>query len=195
VGKGECLSTSSGAATHIALLRAINVGGTKKIAMADLRDFMGALRFQDVQSLLQTGNLVFRSDAGTNADLERLLETEAKKRLDLDTDFFVRSAEEWEAVIAQNPFPDEAASDPGHLVVMALKDAPAAASVSALRAAIQGPELVSAADKQLYAVYPAGIGRSRLTLKLIESALGTRATGRNWNTVLKLAALAGTPAG
>ena len=184
--------TSAGAATHIALLRAINVGGNKKLAMADLRDFMVALDFQCVQSLLQTGNLVFRSNGRTSAELERMLENEAKKRLDLDTDFFVRSTEEWDAVIAQNPFPSEAESDPSHLVVMALKDAPAAAVLSALQAAIQGPELVRADGKELYVVYPAGIGRSRFTLKLIEGKLGTRATGRNWNTVLKIAALAGT---
>ena len=185
--------TPAGAATHIALLRAINVGGTKKIAMAELRDFMAALGFQDVRSLLQTGNLVFRSEARTNADLERVLETEAKKRLDLDTDFFVRDRKEWDAVIARNPFPDEAESDPSHLVVMLLKGAPAAAAVKALQAAIQGPELVRADGKRLYVVYPAGIGRSRLTNKLIEDKLGTRATGRNWNTVLKIAALAATP--
>ena len=185
--------TPAGAATHIALLRAINVGGTKKIAMAELRDFMAALGFQDVRSLLQTGNLVFRSEARTNADLERVLETEAKKRLDLDTDFFVRDRKECDAVIARNPFPDEAESDPSHLVVMFLKDAPGATAVSALQAAIEGPEIVKADGKQIYVVYPAGIGRSRLTNKLIEDKLGTRATGRNWNTVLKIAALAATP--
>ncbi len=179
-------------ATHIALLRAINVGGTKKVGMGDLRDFMSALGFHDVQSVLQTGNLVFRSEARSNADLERTLEAEARTRMGLDTDFFVRSTKEWDAVIARNPFPDEAESDPGHLVVVAMKDAPDAADVSALQAAIEGPESVRADGRQLYVVYPAGIGRSKLTLKLIEKQLGTRCTGRNWNTVLKIAALAAT---
>lgn len=183
---------SAAAATHIALLRAINVGGRKKVAMGDLCDFMAALGFHNVRSVLQTGNLVFRSDGDTGADLERLLETEAKTRLDLDTDFFVRSSEEWDAIIAQNPFPDEAERDPSHLIVMALKDAPGATAVSALQVAIEGPENVRAEGRQLYIVYPAGIGRSRLTIKLIEDKLGTRGTGRNWNTVLKIAAFAAT---
>jgi len=61
--------------------------------------------------------------------------------------------------------------------------------VTALKAAIRGPELVRAQGKQLYLIYPAGIGRSKLTAALIEKHLGTRGTGRNWNTVLKLAAL------
>ena len=77
--------TSAGAATHIALLRAINVGGNKKVAMADLRDFMAELGFRDVRSLLQTGNLVFRGKGQTSAELERTLENEARKRLHLDT--------------------------------------------------------------------------------------------------------------
>ncbi len=76
---------------------------------------------------------------------------------------------------------------------MLLKDAPAAAAVKALQAAIEGPEPVRVGGKQLYVVYPAGIGRSRLTNKLIEDKLDTRCTGRNWNTVLKIAALAAAP--
>jgi uncharacterized protein (DUF1697 family) len=105
---------------RLALLRAVNVGGHAKVAMADLRDLLTQLGFTDVRSLLQTGNLVFRADGATDAQLERRLEQEAERRL-------------------------------------ALHD---------------------------------GIGRSRLTSALIEKKLGTRGTGRNWNTVLKLAALA-----
>jgi uncharacterized protein (DUF1697 family) len=177
--------------TYIALLRGINVGGHKKVAMSDLRDFIADLGFDDVRTLLQTGNLVFGANARTGAALERLLEVEAAKRLDLQTDFVVRTAKEWQAIIAQNPFRAEAKSDPSHLVVQFMKDAPPTTAVKALQTAIKGPEIVRAIGKQLYVVYPAGIGRSKLTAKLIEDKLGARATGRNWNTVLKLAALAG----
>ena len=123
------------------------------------------------------------------ADQEELV-TEAAKRLGLQTDFFVRSAKEWKGVVADNPFSKEAARDPGHLVVMALKDAPKDADVKALQAAITGREVVRAGGKHLYIVYPDGIGRSRLTNAVIDKQLGTRGTGRNWNTVLKLARLA-----
>ncbi|MEX0786370.1 MAG: DUF1697 domain-containing protein [Dehalococcoidia bacterium] len=177
--------------THIALLRGINVGGTKKVAMAELRDFFGALRFDDVQTLLQTGNVVFRADDRAGADLETMLELEARSRLGLDTAFFVRTAPEWESIVERNPFPDAAGRDPGHLVVLALKDAPKPAAFDALRDAIRCPEVIQGDGKQLYVVYSEGIGRSKLTNKLMEGKLGTRVTGRNWNTVLKLAALAG----
>jgi uncharacterized protein (DUF1697 family) len=176
---------------YIALLRAINVGGHAKVAMADLRDLVKRLGFEDAHALLQTGNLVFRGGSRSGAALERTLEAEAAKRLGLETDFFVRTSPEWQAVVAGNPFPADAKRDPSHLVVQFLKDAPRASAVQALQRAIVGPERIRASGKQLYVVYPAGIGRSKLTNKLIEEKLRTRSTGRNWNTVLKLAALAG----
>jgi len=77
---------------HIALLRGINVGGHKQISMADLRDLVTQLGLADARSLLQSGNLVFGANGPTSGQLERLLETEAAKRLGLQTDFFVRTA-------------------------------------------------------------------------------------------------------
>lgn len=176
--------------THVALLRGINVGGHTPVAMADLRDLLTHLGFADPRSVLQSGNLVFRAQARTTAHLERVLEREARKRLDVQADFFVRTAEEWKAVVARNPFRKEAGRAPGQLVVMFLKDAPEVTDVATLRAAITGPEVVRAKGREAYIVYPNGIGRSRLTHGLIEKKLGTRGTGRNWNTVLKLGVFA-----
>jgi uncharacterized protein (DUF1697 family) len=175
---------------RIALLRAVNVGGTNKIAMAELRTFAVALGLADARTLLHSGNLVF-THAAAPKDLETLLEREAAMRLGLITDFFVRTAKEWDAVIAGNPFPEVALHDPARLMVMPLKKAPAAAAVKALEAAIRGPERICAIGDSLYASYPEGTGNSKLTIRLIESKLDTRGTARNWNTTLKLAALAG----
>jgi uncharacterized protein (DUF1697 family) len=174
--------------SYLALLRAVNVGGKTTIGMADLRAMLGELGLAEPRSLLQSGNLLFRSEGRTAADLENLLATETEQRFGLKTDFFVRTADEWDAVVASNPFPKEAESDPGHLVVMALKEAPAAAAVAALQAAIVGRETVRAVGRQAYLVYPDGIGESKLTIQRIEKQLGTRGTGRNWNTTLKLQA-------
>jgi uncharacterized protein (DUF1697 family) len=109
---------------QIALLRGINVGGHQPVAMSDSRDMATELGFNDARSLLQSGNLVFRSDGRLGADLERLLEAEAEKRLGIGADFMIRSAKEWKAVVARNPFRKEAERDPSHLVVMFLKSAP-----------------------------------------------------------------------
>lgn len=177
--------------TFIALLRAVNLGQHNKVAMADLRGLLDELGMEDPRTLLQSGNLVFRSDASKTVELERRLETEAKARLGLETDVFVRTAEEWRKVVQGNPFPEEAESDPGHLLVFALKEAAGRAAVKALQEAIRGREVVRGKGRHAYVVYPDGIGRSRLTNAVIEKHLGTRGTGRNWNTVLKLHALAG----
>jgi uncharacterized protein (DUF1697 family) len=176
--------------THIALLRAVNLGSYNAVAMAHLRDFLARLGLDDPRTILQSGNAVFRSGKQPPAAVERLLETEAAKQLGLQTDFFVRTAKEWGNLVAANPFPEEAERDPAHLVVICLKAAPEAKAVAVLQASITGREVVRAVGRQAYVVYPDGIGRSRLTIALIEKKLGTRGTGRNWNTVLKLAALA-----
>ncbi len=158
--------------------------------MADLRDLLTQLGFANPQSILQSGNLVFQSQTRPGAQLERLLEQEVQKRFDLQADFIVRTAEEWKAVVAGNPFRKEAQRDPGHLLAVFFKEAPKTKEVDAMRAAITGPERVHAQGREAYIVYPDGVGRSRLTHTLIERKLGVRGTGRNWNTVLKVDACA-----
>ncbi len=175
---------------EIALIRGINVGGHQAVAMSDLRDLLTQLGFDGARSLLQSGNLIFRCDAQRSSGLERLLEIEAEKRLGLHADFLIRNAKEWREVVARNPFRKEAKRDPSHLVVMFLKAAANAKDVKAVEAAITGPEIIRADGRQVYIVYPDGIGKSRLTNALIEKKLGIRGTARNWNTVLKIAALA-----
>ena len=177
--------------TFVALLRAVNLGSYQQIAMSDLRDFAKDCGFLDVRTLLQSGNLVFAAERQNAKGLEDLLESKAKTSLRLATDFFVRSAKDWKVVVDRNPFPDQAARTPGRLIVMFLKHSPNPSGLKALRDAIRGPEVVEIVEKQAYIIYPDGVGRSRLTNTVIESTLGTRATGRSWNTVLKIAALAG----
>ena len=178
--------------TYIGLLRAINLAGLNRVGMADLRDMLSALGFDEPRSLLQSGNVLFRCRPRAAAPLERLLEAELRTRLKVDTDFMVRTAEEWHGIVERNPFPKEAVRDPGHLLMFCLKAATDAASVKALQAAIKGPEIVRADGREAYIFYPAGVGRSKLTSTIIEKKLGTRGTARNWNTVLKLRALAGS---
>jgi uncharacterized protein (DUF1697 family) len=175
---------------HIALLRGINVGGRKTIAMSELRDLFSALGFAETQSWLQSGNLIFQGDQRPSAKLEQLLEVETEKRLGIQITYLLRTAQELATIIGGNPFPDEAKNDPARLVVHFLKKVPDAKDVQTLRAGITGPEIIKADGKQLYAYYPAGQGQSKLTNAVIERKLGCQGTARNWNTILKLAALA-----
>ena len=163
---------------YIALLRGINAGGNKMIAMSDLRERAERLGLRDVRTLLQSGNLVFRSNKSPT-QLEKMLEKELG-----DVTVFVRTAEEWAAMIAANPFPNEAKNDPSHLIVMALKQ-PSDASALVM----PGREVARGNGREIYISYPDGQGTSKLTNAVIEKKLGTRGTARNWNTAMKLAAL------
>ena len=107
--------------TYIGLLRGINLAGAQMVAMADLRDLVAKLGFSDVKTLLQSGNLVFRGPAKAPAKLEAQLEAAFEKRLGFHVEFHVRTADEWNTVIAANPFRAEAKKDPGHLLVTSFK--------------------------------------------------------------------------
>jgi uncharacterized protein (DUF1697 family) len=163
---------------HIALLRAVNLGPHKKVSMSDLRELATGLGFANPRTLLNSGNLVLEASA-TPAKLEEVLETEAKKKLGLETEFMVRSAKQWNDIVASNPFANEAANDPSHLVVMVCKGAPG----NNPKTSGAKREIVRPKGREIYIYYPDGIGTSRLKV----DAVGT---ARNWNTVLKLAALA-----
>jgi uncharacterized protein (DUF1697 family) len=158
--------------------------------MADLRGFLAGLGLADAKTLLQSGNVVFRSEGKTASALENFLEKETAARLGVSADYMVRNSAEWAKIVATNPFPKEAESDPSHLVVMFLKSAPTPASVKTVQASIKGREVLRSHGRELYLVYPDGIGTSKLTGASIERQLGLRGTARNWNTVLKLLALA-----
>jgi uncharacterized protein (DUF1697 family) len=172
----------------VALLRGVNVGGHARIAMSDLRKLAADLDLAAPRTLLQSGNLVFDSDLPA-AGLEAALESALAERFGHRADVMVRTAADWAAAIAANPFAEAAARHPNHLVLFALKAAPTAAALTTLRKAIAGPEAIELRGREAYITYPDGIGRSKLTNALIESRLETRGTGRNWNTVLRLAGL------
>jgi len=174
---------------YVALLRAINLAGKNAVGMADLRTMLGRLGMTDVTTLLMSGNAIFASGKASPASLEKTFETASAKTFGFATDYFIRDARELEAVIGDNPFPREASADPGHLLVVFLKEAPTPAAVKALQSAIKGREVVRAKGRHAYIYYPDGVGRSKLTAALIEKHLGCRGTARNWNTVQKLAAI------
>lgn len=174
--------------TQAALLRAVNVGGTGSVAMADLRAAAEKAGLKNARTLLASGNLIF-AGAKAPAATENLLEAAVAKTFGLTTDIFVRTASEIAAVVAANPFPKEAKNDPGRLVVVFMREAPSVAAFKALQAAIKGPETVRGDGRHAYIVYPDGQGRSKLTAAVIARHLGTPGTARNWNTVLKLAAI------
>lgn len=176
--------------TYVALLRAVNLGPHNKIGMADLRALIDGLGFHDAKTLLQSGNVGFRCNVASAERVERMVEEALAARHGLKTPVFVRSGADCREVVSANPFPKAAETDPGHLLVVFLKHAPERKAVDALQRAISGRETIKTVGRHAYIVYPDGVGRSRLTTAMLEKGLGGPGTGRNWNTVLKLCALA-----
>lgn len=175
--------------TFVGLLRAVNVASHHVVAMSDLRAFLGDVGLTDARTVLQSGNFVADTRARDATALERMLEHECARRLKIKTNFFLRTPQEWNAVVAGNPFPSEAARDPGRLAVIFLKSAPDRAHVTRLERAITGREVVRPLGRHLVAYYPDGQGRSKLNAALIERHLESPGTARNWNTVLRLKAM------
>ncbi len=170
----------------VALLRAVNVGGTGKLTMADLRAAAADSGLNDVATILQSGTLVGSAICGP-AELEHRLERTLVERLGCETEVVVRSADDWRRLVEANPFAAFADRDPAHLLVVVLKRRARAAADVSLRGAVKGAEQVVVSNDAAYVTYPDGIGRSKLTMALIERHLGTRGTARNWSTVLKIA--------
>jgi uncharacterized protein (DUF1697 family) len=167
-----------------ALLRGVNVGGSRKLPMADLRALAEGLGFERVETLLASGNLVFDASEKDGSRLEALLEREAKKRLGLETAFLCRDPAELKAAIAANPFADAAKARPGTLVVLFAREKVPGDLPERLAAAYDGPERIAVGGRHLYVDFVEGQGRSKLAPALAKLKLTM--TGRNWNTILKL---------
>lgn len=122
--------------THVALLRGINVGGHNKVPMAELRALLEEQGFSEPHTLLQSGNVVFQGPAKDASALERQLEKATAERLGVTCDYHVRTAAQWQRLIAANPFPVEAESNPDHVLAMCFKTAPIPAAVADLQGSI-----------------------------------------------------------
>jgi uncharacterized protein (DUF1697 family) len=176
-------------AVRIVLLRGVNVGGANRVSMKDLCAVAASLGFAGARSLLQTGNLVIDGQPEGAPALEGRFEAAFKADLGLDVDVVVREPGEWRTMVSSNPFPDAAEHEPSRLQVVVLKSTPGADREGRLRAACRDGEAVRLVGREAFIHYPAGIGGSRLVNAVIDRALGARGTARNWNTVLKLAAM------
>jgi uncharacterized protein (DUF1697 family) len=176
----------------VSLIRGINVGGNRKIAMERLRAVHLAAGVKEPRTLLQSGNVVFVAGKERRDALETKIAKALNDEMGVAVEVLVRSAEEIATVLAANPLKAEAKADPSHLLVMFLKDRLDKARAAKATTLATGPELVRPGKEELYLYYPspAGIGKSKLTGGVVEKALGTVGTARNWTTLTKISALA-----
>jgi uncharacterized protein (DUF1697 family) len=174
-------------ARQVALLRGINVGKTKRIAMEDLREMLVGLRYGDVKTLLASGNVVFTAPGDAEA-IEARIRHAIAKRFGFDVSVMVRSARELAKVVASNPLKD-GESDGAKLHVAFLSAKPAAAKLRDVDPADFAPEEFAVAGREIYMWCKNGVLESKLFSAFSDKRLGVAATARNWNTVTKLLAL------
>ena len=175
--------------TYIALLRGINVSGQKLIKMAELAELFKSLNLVDVKTYIQSGNIVFKSDVGDKSELRQTIEKAIEQKYGFFVRVFMRTAEEWREVVADNPFLKEPEVDISGLYVCFLDAIVSQENAAFFAAGGPDEERVHFSDYELYLHYPNGTGRSKWSNNFFEKKLGVDATSRNWRTVLKLASM------
>ena len=190
MGSGELDAGSGTSGVHIALLRAINVGGTKKLLMAELRAMFEAAGCADVRTYIQSGNVVFRGEPVLAARIPELIEAEIAETKGFQVPVVTRTAAELDAVVGSNPFL-EAGADPAKLHVGFLAEAPSAARIAELDPDRSPSDAFEVRGREVYLHFPNGTARSKLTVDYFDRTLGTTITIRNWRTVRKLLDMTG----
>jgi len=183
--------------THVALLRGINLGGHKKVAMADLRELVSSLGHADVATYIQSGNVVFTSGQSDTAALAAALEEAIAGTLGVTSRVVVLSRDELAQVSRDNPYPDEPNHRALHAIFLSGEPGPEVtervAAAQDLVAQQGSRDTAQVIGRTIYLHTPDGYGRSDLAAALVK--LGQKktdvvvGTARNWATVSKLLAM------
>lgn len=176
-----------------ALLRGINVGGHNQVGMARLRELLvDTLGFEDVITVLQSGNVVFSAPASAKSTAAKRIASAVAEEFGCTIDVLLRDERAMAKVVSANPWPDRAKAEPAKVHVAFLSAQPAAAKVKAVDHDKFAPDELAVVGDAAYLWYPNGAGRSKLGAAVFERGLGVVATARNWNTVTKLVDLLST---
>lgn len=169
--------------TYIILLRGINVSGKNKLPMAELRELLNDLEFKNVQTYIQSGNIILSSNKDKN-EISELIKNGIKTQFGYDVPVIIRTIEEWKTVIKNNPFPID---NPKILGFVFLDQTPKTTTLD-----VKGmkDDKYEISNDMVYIHCPSGFGKTKLTNNLFEQKLKITATTRNFKTVMKLLELA-----
>ena len=171
----------------IAMLRGINVGGKRKILMADLKSMCVKLGLKNVKTYIQSGNLIFNSDRKSE-ELQKELENAIAKKFGFDVPVIVKTGNELENSIENNPFLDEN-TEINQLHLTFLKEKPLKENLQKTLTFNYEPDKFKIDDQDIFIFCAGKYHKSKLTNNFFEKQLKVGATTRNWKTVLKLAEL------
>jgi uncharacterized protein (DUF1697 family) len=171
--------------TFVAMLRGINVSGQKMIKMEALRVMCGALKFQNTQTYIQSGNIIFQSKESDTIKLEKKISKEIKEEFGFDVPVLVKEISELKKVLKNNPFVYKRNEDITKLHVTFLETVPDKKLFAKIEEMDFSDEYVLS-GKNIYLFCPNGYGNTKLNNNFFENKLKTKATSRNWKTVNEL---------
>jgi uncharacterized protein (DUF1697 family) len=174
----------------VSMLRGLNLGAHNRIRMEALRAIYESLGLSDVQSYVQSGNILYRTVRRDLDALARRIEEAMLETHGIRTAVIQRSAGDLRGVTERNPFAGRPGLDPAKLAVHFLGGTPGAEECAAARAIAIAPEEMHILEREMFVYFPDGMGRSRFPAAKLEKALKCAGTARNWNTVTKLLELA-----
>jgi uncharacterized protein (DUF1697 family) len=168
--------------TYIALLRGINVSGQKQIKMTELKALFEELKFSDVQTYIQSGNVIFKSKEDQVNKLESKVAKAIREKFGFDVKIIVKTPKEFEYVLKNNPFIKKK-KEAERLYTTFLSEVPSTEKIKKLKETDYSPEEYTIDGKNIFMFFPDGYGKARLSNNLFENKLKVFATTRNWKTV------------
>jgi len=174
----------------ISMLRGINLGPHRRIKMDALRSLYEALDLQGPQTHVQSGNVIFKTKERNLVRLTKRIEDAFEEKFGFRSNVILRTCIELRDVIARNPFANRPGIEPGKLLVTFLAANPDESALDRLRSIKADPEELQIDGREIYIYFPNGAGRSKLPWASVEKILKVSATARNWNSVVKMLALA-----
>ena len=176
--------------TYISLLRGINVSGQKPIKMDALKAMYRQLNFQNIETYLQSGNVIFGDDKSDPSDLATTISSKIQKQFGFEVPVIALKVDDLKAIIEANPFKDDLRMDQQFLHVTFLATDPKKIDLETITAKKSPGEEIALIKKAVYLYCPNGYGRTKLTNNFLETKLRVGATTRNWKTVNELLKIA-----
>lgn len=174
----------------ITLLRGVNVTGYNKMKMDALKALCLSLKLKNPQTFIQSGNVIFRTKESDLPKLAKRIQDAIEKQFGFRPEVILRTITELREVVAANPFAGRGGIEPSKLLVIFLAADPEKEARKKALAIKTDPEELHLIGREIYLYFIDGQGRSKLRWQVIERALGTYGTGRNWNSVTKMLAMA-----
>jgi len=172
--------------TYISILRGINVSGQNKIKMVALKELYEDLHFTNVQTYIQSGNVIFQCDKADQKDLALRISQLLQKKFGFDIPVIVLEIAELKSIIGSNPYQNDPSKDISHLHVSFLAIVPGPIDIITIDPYKSQNEELTLTEKAVYLYCPNGYGKTKLTNNFFEKKLKTAVTTRNWKTTTEL---------